>query len=48
VLYPEKKEENKKNSQQCANFYGSWYSIPVYPEGLTAVALIHSGSQLIE
>ena len=34
--------------RQSANFHGSWYSIPVYPESLTAVALIHSGSQLIE
>ncbi|KAI5389201.1 hypothetical protein KIW84_074741 [Lathyrus oleraceus] len=25
-----------------------WYSIPVYPESLTAIALIRSGSQLIE
>jgi hypothetical protein len=44
-----KNNKNKKDkSQQCANFYGTWYSIPVYPESLTAVALIHSGSQLIE
>jgi hypothetical protein len=45
----EKNNKNKKNkSQQCANFYGTWYSIPVYPESLIAVALIRSGSQLIE
>ncbi|KAI5437093.1 hypothetical protein KIW84_023281 [Lathyrus oleraceus] len=30
-----------------ANFYGSWYSIPVYPGSLTAVAIIHPGVFLV-
>jgi hypothetical protein len=44
----ERRKTEKRQIPALCKFYGSWYSIPVYPESLTAVALIHSGSQLIE